>query len=73
MVCKIAMVVLLVTAQTGLSNVATLILSPLCFNPHLELFIVLVLLPLILNAFSFWVMDDYLKFSTDEGLGDYGK
>jgi len=29
-----------------------LVLSPLCFNPHLELFIVVVLLPLILNAFQ---------------------
>ena len=46
--------------EEPLAAFGLLILSPLCFNPHLELFIVVVLLPLILNAFQFWVVDSYL-------------
>lgn len=48
-----------------LGEAGKIVLSPLCFNPHLELFIVVVLLPLLLNAFQFWIVDNYLMSSMD--------
>ena len=65
-VCKVAFAFVLVAGHAQLSVIASLILSPLCFNPHLELFIVVVFLPLILNAFSFWMMDSFLKYTDDK-------
>ena len=52
------------------------IVPPCSFNPGherdpfdpgnlLELFIVVVLLPLLLNAFQFWIVDNYLMSSMD--------
>jgi len=59
-VCKVMTTMLEYLLEEPLAAFGLLILSPLCFNPHLELFIVVVLLPLILNAFQFWVVDSYL-------------
>lgn len=50
--------------QSQLSDFGRLMLSPLCFNPHLELFVVMVLTPLILNACQFWMQDNFLKLSS---------
>mmetsp|Transcript_69217 Transcript_69217/g.184477 ORF Transcript_69217/g.184477 Transcript_69217/m.184477 type:complete len:234 (+) Transcript_69217:81-782(+) len=59
-VCKVLVMGLVLIFETPLGELGQLVLSPLCFNPHLELFIVVVLLPLLLNAFQFWVVDNFL-------------
>ncbi|KAJ1484015.1 vacuolar membrane protein-domain-containing protein [Baffinella frigidus] len=63
--CKLAAACVQWIFVVPLGQMGTIILSPLCFNPHLELFIVLVLLPLLLNAFQFWIVDNYLMSAPD--------
>jgi len=67
--CKLGTTVVEYVFEEPLAAFGLLILSPLCFNPHLELFIVVVLLPLILNAFQFWMVDSYLMAQEDKGKG----
>ncbi|EKX35017.1 hypothetical protein GUITHDRAFT_155592 [Guillardia theta CCMP2712] len=64
-VCKIGITSVEYVFKNPLAEFGAIILAPLCFNPHLELFIVVVFLPLILNAFQFWIMDSYLMYSNE--------
>ena len=41
-------------------------MSPINRNGKLKLIIVMVLVPLILNAINFWLIDNILKLKTDE-------
>ncbi len=41
------------------------ILSPLKSFPKIKLFIVLILVPLVLNAINFWLIDNILKFNPE--------
>mmetsp|Transcript_84812 Transcript_84812/g.137551 ORF Transcript_84812/g.137551 Transcript_84812/m.137551 type:complete len:242 (+) Transcript_84812:92-817(+) len=70
--CKLGTTVVEYVFEEPLASFGLLILSPLCFNPHLELFIVVVLLPLILNAFQFWMVDSYLMAQEDRGKNSNG-
>jgi hypothetical protein len=42
------------------------ILSPLKNFPKMKLFIVLILVPLVLNAINFWLIDNILKFNPED-------
>mmetsp|Transcript_29780 Transcript_29780/g.60131 ORF Transcript_29780/g.60131 Transcript_29780/m.60131 type:complete len:248 (+) Transcript_29780:56-799(+) len=64
-VCKVAVTALQSLFQAPLAEFGAIILNPLCFNPHMELFIVVVLLPLVLNAFQFWIVDNYLMHAPE--------
>lgn len=64
-VCKLAVTAFQSLFEAPLAAFGALVLNPLCFNPHMELFIVVVLLPLVLNAFQFWIVDNYLMHSVE--------
>lgn len=49
-----------------LENFGNTVLSPLKGKPKLKLISVMVLIPLILNAINFWVIDNILQLKTDE-------
>ena len=65
--CKLFTTLIEYVFEEPLAAFGLVVLSPLCFNPHLELFIVVVLLPLVLNAFQFWIVDEYLMAQNGAG------
>jgi hypothetical protein len=47
-------------------NLGNTILSPLKYHGHLKLVVVMILVPLVLNAINFWIIDNILKFKEEE-------
>jgi hypothetical protein len=58
---KLCMVALMLALRETLVTVATWLLRPLEQRPRLKLAVVMILTPLCMNAFQFWVVDDFLK------------
>jgi hypothetical protein len=52
--------------STWLEQIGNFILSPFKSNDKVELVIVMVLCPLIINAVQFWIIDNFLKLSDDK-------
>jgi hypothetical protein len=53
---------LIAIANSPLEVVGNAILNSLLYYPKLKLMIVMVIVPLIMNALQFWLIDNILKF-----------
>mmetsp|Transcript_32949 Transcript_32949/g.57790 ORF Transcript_32949/g.57790 Transcript_32949/m.57790 type:complete len:150 (-) Transcript_32949:3577-4026(-) len=61
---KWLVVVVMTFYTTQLSKIGHSALNSLMGNPQLELFVVMVAVPLCLNCIQFWVQDNFLKSNT---------
>ncbi|CAE7259835.1 Stimate, partial [Symbiodinium pilosum] len=58
---KLAMVVLMILLAKPLTLAARTVLNPFLEKPELKLIIVMIATPMIMNAFQFWVTDNFIK------------
>lgn len=58
---KAIMVILMLIASSPLTMVARFVLRPFLNEPSLKLLVVMILTPLCMNAFQFWVVDNLIK------------
>lgn len=63
---KISMVALMVIFNEAFEAVAQCVLNPMAARPQLKLAAVMIVTPMCMNAFQFWVVDNFIK-KTDEG------
>lgn len=64
---KMSMVVLMYFAATPLEAGAAFVLQPFLESPSLKLCVVMIATPLCMNAFQFWVVDNFIKKEESEG------
>jgi len=62
--------ILVIPFQIGLYDAASWLMSPVNMYPKVELAIVMIIIPLILNVFVFWVTDNFLMKKKKQGGGD---
>jgi len=60
---KVIMSSFILSWRKHLNSFYSGIFAPLQENPHLELIIVMIILPGCLNAFAYWIIDNFLKKS----------
>ncbi|CAJ1338563.1 unnamed protein product [Effrenium voratum] len=58
---KLSMVVLMILLAKPLTLIARAMLKPFLANPKLKLIMVMIVTPMFMNAFQFWVTDSFLK------------
>lgn len=63
---KLFMLVLMLLGQHQFEIVSTFILAPVSPVPKLKLLIVMILTPVCMNAFQFWVVDNFIRKKDDE-------
>eukprot|EP01055_Gregarina_sp_Pseudo9_P004340 Gregarina_sp_Pseudo_9__4339@NODE_449_length_2812_cov_14_912730_g425_i0_p2_GENE_NODE_449_length_2812_cov_14_912730_g425_i0NODE_449_length_2812_cov_14_912730_g425_i0_p2_ORF_typecomplete_len242_score20_85STIMATE/PF12400_8/3_1e33_NODE_449_length_2812_cov_14_912730_g425_i015612286 len=61
-IMKIAILFLLVVGQDFFQSFAQVALLPFESKPNLKLLIVMIVTPIIMNTFQYWVTDSFLKF-----------
>ncbi|TDH72607.1 hypothetical protein CCR75_001031 [Bremia lactucae] len=61
MVCKFIIALLIVAFQKPLVTFAGFLFQPLYKNPDIELAIVMIACPCLMNALQFWIQDNFLK------------
>lgn len=66
---KMIIVVIFVLASRELGQAGVWLLTPLCPWPKLELVVVMVIVPLILNTLYFWAIDNVLKHKPQLSYG----
>jgi hypothetical protein len=49
-------------------TVAGFVLQPFLSDPNLKLLFVMILTPMVMNAFQFWVVDNIIKKATPDVL-----
>lgn len=60
---KLAMVVLMILLAKPLTMAARTVLNPFLEKPMLKLLVVMIATPMVMNAFQFWVTDNFIKKS----------
>ncbi|CAH0520502.1 unnamed protein product [Peronospora belbahrii] len=59
--CKFLIAIVIVTFQTPLGRFAMILLKPLKHYPKIELVLVMIACPCLMNAMQLWIQDNYLK------------
>ncbi|GMF14666.1 unnamed protein product [Phytophthora fragariaefolia] len=60
-VCKFLIATLIVAFEKPLGALAVLLFKPLEKNPEVELALVMIACPCLMNALQFWIQDNFLK------------
>lgn len=63
---KTFLVGVVVLCHQALEFIGDLILSPIAMYPNLELMMVMIVIPIVLNSLMFWITDSFLKNTTKE-------
>jgi hypothetical protein len=69
---KISMLVLMLVACMPLQKVSALVLGPVMKDKQLKLLAVMIVTPLCMNAFQFWVVDNIIKLHPNKDQGKTG-
>jgi hypothetical protein len=69
LITKWALVGVIYLLRGILGNIGELLLSPLASTPQLELIVVMVLIPCLMNMLQLWVQDNFLKGSSHREPG----
>lgn len=67
---KACMVFLMFNCRVPLQAVASFVLHPVIGNPTMKLLCVMIVTPVCMNAFQFWVVDNIIKKHPDEDEDD---
>ncbi|CAM9301726.1 unnamed protein product [Ectocarpus sp. 6 AP-2014] len=75
-ICKAVTTAIVIAMDEVLSSLAKALFSPVSAYPELELTLVMIICPWILNALQFWILDNVLmseKVMLDPRSGSFGK
>ncbi|CAN0451467.1 unnamed protein product, partial [Ectocarpus sp. 8 AP-2014] len=75
-ICKAVTTAIVIAMDEVLSSLAKALFSPVSAYPELELTLVMIICPWILNALQFWILDNVLmseKVMLDTRSGSFGK
>merc|ERR1719161_2104554 len=68
---KLVVLALMVLFADQFQSVAQSVLKPFLADANLKLLVVMILTPMVMNAFQFWVVDNFIKKGSAEDSEDY--
>eukprot|EP01056_Protomagalhaensia_sp_Gyna25_P000218 Protomagalhaensia_sp_Gyna_25__217@NODE_10_length_9035_cov_36_916852_g6_i2_p6_GENE_NODE_10_length_9035_cov_36_916852_g6_i2NODE_10_length_9035_cov_36_916852_g6_i2_p6_ORF_typecomplete_len264_score30_20STIMATE/PF12400_8/3_4e32_NODE_10_length_9035_cov_36_916852_g6_i227733564 len=62
-IMKFIILLFLVVGQNMFEAVAQLVLLPVHYSPNAKLLVVMILTPIVMNTFQYWITDNFIKFN----------